>query len=384
MRPKVKLVLLTGAGESTESGRNREPAATSPALCLLSCFGGLPSPPPWPVLLYLHSAPTRRPVSEEKVDALVQPNRDRVIGITCAHMHVTTRCRWRPQHYPVRTIVGAVVLATLFFYSPPPLQTTSLVLAASASQLYLRQHHRRFQTSADVESETATPLYVFVVPFNNASRECAESRANQTNAIEATMATRFWGIGNGSIIDHALMSSTTSDDIKHVREILDGREKYVHPRQPFSHTSFPAWYHAPLCHASVLPVLRRWLLPPHELEAVAVPHSAAATGRSRLTRTRQHRIVLIPAGPFLSTWTFEDIAFAQMLAPINMTRFILLGDTGNVIQRARRFRRYRKSFMIKCKTARDRSRPKMVCEAPSSSSVGRPDDVGRFHGVRCE
>jgi hypothetical protein len=300
-------------------------------------------------------------------------------------MHVSNGCRWRPHQHLMRTMVGVVVLASLLLYSLLVLQTTKLARAASVSQLYLRHHHRRCQTSADIESGPATPLYVFVVPFNNGSRECAESIANQTKAIEARMATSFWGIGNDSVIERVTMSSTTSDDIKHVREILDGREKFVHARGPFSHTSFPSWYHAPLCHASVLPVLRRWLvLPPHDLEAVGVPHSTSAIGGSSLTRTQQRRVVLIPAGPLLRTWTFEDIAFAQMLAPINKTRFILLGETGNVRQRARRFRRYRKSFLIRCKTARDRGRPKMVCETPSSSAVGKPDDVGRFHGVGCE
>jgi hypothetical protein len=199
---------------------------------------------------------------------------------------------------------------------------------------------------------------------------------------------KIWGIRNGILIDRVTLSSTTSDDITNVRKILDEREKYVHARHPFSQTAFQAWYHAPLCPARVLTILRSWLLPPHDPAIASVisaaandgPSSSAVTGGAR---TQQARIVLIPAGPLLRTWTFEDIAFAQMLAPIHMTRFVILGVTDNVGQVAWRFRRYRNSFRVRCKAARDEGHPKMLCEARSSLSLGGLDDVWRFRGFDC-
>lgn len=283
-------------------------------------------------------------------------------------------------------IVAAVSVATLLLVLlcyGRSMSSTVIMLATKSSHTSRLDHQRLrvlLRGQADANAPATPPVYpvVFVVPTFKATPECIQGVQNRTNTIVQEMLMlmrreiedKASDSSSSSKVILGHQSPTTSDDIHAFQSILAARERLVHKRSRFARQAYDAWYHAPLCHARVARLLRKWFL--RELDG-SLKSGGAAAAESNVTNTNAAAAIIIPAGPALRAWTFEDFVLANSLAGRG-GHFVVVGYGKNLAQR---LVRYRTAFRKRCKKTAGKIR--LVCSAVDLDVT----DARRFHYVEC-
>lgn len=255
------------------------------------------------------------------------------------------------------------------------LVSTALLLAGSLVLWWSTVRDHTLCCLTDIAGDAASAhdkniTYVFVVPFLRGADACmAQQYANQT--WEAVVKDEF--AQQQREISISVATTTTSDDIRAIREILDQRELNVRARRRFSTKAFQAWYHAPLCPGRVLRLLRQWLLGEKNGRGGDGGNIAATTSAAR-RQPDSSIFIIIPAGPLLRPWSFQDIAFAQMLAPRAKSRFLIVAQGQNLLGRMVVSQRH---FRTSCKVAAKHKLSRLACKAPTNT------DEWRFRFFEC-
>jgi hypothetical protein len=290
--------------------------------------------------------------------------------------------RISPSPRGLKAVAFCTGLAAALAISAFCLPRRQILLNGSLSLWWSTEREHTLRCLTDIAGDAGYAqginiTYVFIVPFLRDGDTCMTQQRFANQTWEAVVRDEFvqqqQQQQQQQDVSISVATTTTSDDIRTIREILDQRELNVRARRRFSRKAFDAWYHAPLCPGRVLRLLRQWVLGEKSGRGGGGSNIAATTSAAR-RQPDGSIFIIIPAGPLLRLWSFQDIAFAQMLAPGASSRFVIVGQGQNLLGRMKVSQRH---FRTSCTVAQNHDISRLTCKAPTDT------DAWRFRFFEC-